>query len=200
MLLLRYALLTKNEIQKVPGDIPSENLFPCLLRISFQLLHITIFLPISSHFSLILFSSRIISVKSSFSLSSMRRAFSASGSIAGALFNQSNIALSSALLTTATAMIIFFVVRIALIRAVVPVCLICAVVWIVLICVMVQLFFAVGVARYSVFFTHFSFSFNLRRFRIRLLSLSRDAHKSVFRLPSSVEINPLFLRWYHDGK
>ena len=45
-------------------------------------------------------------------------------------------------------MIIFFVVRVALIRAVVPVCLICAVVWIVLICVMVQLFFVVGVARY----------------------------------------------------
>lgn len=166
----------------------------------FQLLHITIFLPISSHFSLILFNSRIISVKSSFSLNSMSRAFSASESIAGALFSQSNIALSSALLTTAAAMIIFFVVRVALIRAVVPVCLICAVVWIVLICVMVQLFFAVGVARYSVFFTHFSFSFNLRRFRIRLLSLSRDAHESVFRLPSSVEINPLFLRWYHDGK
>ena len=62
----------------------------------------------------------------------------------------------SALLTTAATMIIFFVVRVALIRAVVPVCLICAVVWIVLICVMVQLFFAVGVARYSVFFTHFS--------------------------------------------
>ena len=57
----------------------------------FQLLHITIFLPISSHFSLILFNSRIISVKSSFSLSSMRRAFSASGSIAGAFFSQSNI-------------------------------------------------------------------------------------------------------------
>lgn len=54
----------------------------------------TIFLPISSHFSLILFSSRIISTKRSFSLNSMRRAFSDSGSIAGAFFSQSNISAS----------------------------------------------------------------------------------------------------------
>ena len=145
----------KTKFKRFPEIFPPRTFFFVSCVSVFQLLHITIFLPISSHFSLILFSSKIISTKSSFSLSSMRRAFSTSGSIAGALFSQSNIALPSALLITATAMIIFFVVRVALIRAVVPVCLICAVVWIVLICVMVQLFFAVGVTRYSVFFVHY---------------------------------------------
>lgn len=145
----------KTKFKRFPDVFPPRTFFFVSCVSVFQLHHITIFLPISSHFSLILFSSKIISVKSSFSLSSMRRAFSASGSIAGALFNQSNIALSSALLTTATAMIIFFVVRVALIRAVVPFCLICVVIWIVLICVMIQLFFAVGTARYSVFFVHY---------------------------------------------
>lgn len=201
MLLLRYALLTKNQIiQKVPGGIPSENLFLCFLRISFSIAPyndlpadlvalLADSFQFQNHFSQKFFFAQLhesrflgfrINCRSS--------------------FQPIEHSLSSALLTTAAAMIIFFVVRVALIRAVVPVCLICAVVWIVLICVMVQLFFAVGVARYSVFFTHFSFSFNLQRFRIQLLSLSRDAHESVFRLPSSVEINPLFLRWYHDGK
>ena len=75
----------------IPNLHHCRRFFFVYCRVDFQLLHIIIFLPMSSHFSLILFNSRIISIISSLSFRFIKRAFSVSRSLFVLFFIQSNI-------------------------------------------------------------------------------------------------------------